>query len=987
MSRWWIAVLLLMVSTGAQADTFGKVVPIGGHSSDLALDQNRRVVYVANFTANRVEVVSIDTGEVERSISVSDQPSSLSLSGDGRFLLVGHYANYAPPATPRNGLTLLDLDTGSRQSFALADPPFGVAFGYDGLALVVTSTQFLLFDPNAGSLNVIGSIAELKAKALPQPPASEPTQIVGASVQATEDKTKIYGVTDTMMFAYDAVRAEVFFGGYTATPPLGPRAISVAKDGSYYLAGWAMLDSRGVVAQFRNPSGDLNLGGHAIDSGRGLIYAQVPEKKDDAEAVVPPVLSVTDADNMTVREQLRLPENLAGKGVLSADGATMYALSESGILILPVGELQNTHRIAASAEDLVFRSNFCAPGLITQEFTVYDPAGGNVPFMISSSLPGVRLSTASATTPATIKVTVDPAAFRNQKGTVTGTLTITSTRSTNIPPAIRVLVNVPEPDQRGTAVNVPGKLVDLLADPSRNRFFVLRQDRNEVLVYDGSTYQQLARLRTGNTPTSMAVTFDRRWLLVGNDNSQYVNVYDLETLEVSTPIRFPFGHYPRWVAASGRAILAASRVAGPIHKIDQVDFESRTAAELPSLGVYENNIDINTAMVASGNGASILIAQANGNLLLYSAVADTFTISRKLKPEDLAGAIAASNYEQFVVGNRLMNASLVTVGQFDSTVGTSSGFVFADAAGLRSGAPNSTSPGVIQRVELGSGTGVRATRMLESPVLYAEGAKFTRTLAVVPGKSNVVSLTVSGFTVLPWNYDAAVAIPRITTVVNAADRKRAVAPGGLISVYGTNLSAVNAASQEKPLPVALGESCLTVNGLPVPMIMVSSTQINAQLPFNAEGNVTMILRTPGGVSDSYPMTILSTAPSVFLAPLVEGIEVPTIVREANGQPVTVANPIRKEDTLVIYLTGMGRTTPEVPAGRPAPNGEIAVLTDPDLDINGIGLPVEYARLSPTEVGVYEIKCHVPWFVPKGMAQTLRITQGSYTTSMIVRVID
>jgi uncharacterized protein (TIGR03437 family) len=63
------------------------------------------------------------------------------------------------------------------------------------------------------------------------------------------------------------------------------------------------------------------------------------------------------------------------------------------------------------------------------------------------------------------------------------------------------------------------------------------------------------------------------------------------------------------------------------------------------------------------------------------------------------------------------------------------------------------------------------------------------------------------------------------------------------------------------------------------------------------------------------------------------------------------------------------------------------MTEPELDINGVTLPVEYARLSQGEVGVYEIKCRVPWNVPKGMNQTLRIGQGSYSTALSVRVID
>ena len=153
-----------------------------------------------------------------------------------------------------------------------------------------------------------------------------------------------------------------------------------------------------------------------------------------------------------------------------------------------------------------------------------------------------------------------------------------------------MLINTKEPDQRGTFVNVPGKLVDLLADPVRNRFYVLRQDRSLVLVFDGSSYSQIATLRTSMTPTSMAFTFDRKYLMVGHNDSHLAYVYDLDELQPVSPIIFPMGHYPRSLAASGKTILAACRVAGPVHTIDRVDFANRTATALPSLGIYKNDI-------------------------------------------------------------------------------------------------------------------------------------------------------------------------------------------------------------------------------------------------------------------------------------------------------------------------------------------------------------------------------------------------------------
>jgi len=986
-SRFWIAAAWLLMSSSLWAQSFGRVVALGGHATDLALDEGRQVVYVANFTANRVDVVSLPEGSLDRSINVASQPSSLALSPDGRYLVVGHYGNFVAPNAPRNAVTVIDLDSSTRRTFNLADPPFGVAFGNDGRALVVTAKQFLLFDPVLGTMEALDTIAGVAAKTLPQPPATLPIEIIGASVAASQDGSMIYGVTDSILFAYDVARRYVSSAGYQADPPLGPRAVSVAADGGYYLAGWALFDRRGMLSQFPDPLGRLDLGGHAIDSSRGLVYAEVPSRTASGSSrASAPVLMVARADNLAVLERLKLPEHLTGKAVLSADGSAMYALSESGLLILPVGSLDRSPRVRAEDKDLLFRSVFCNPGVVTRELTIVDPGGLATDFSLSTSTPGVRITPTRGTTPMKVQVSIDPSSFANQQGITVAQIEIRSTTAVNLPDPVRLLINVQEPDQRGAVVNIPGKLVDILADPFRNRFFVLRQSTNEVLVYDSETYKQTAALRTGNTPTSMALTFDRRYLLVGNDNSQYANVYDLETLEELTPIRFPAGHYPRSIAASARAILAACRVAGPKNTIDRIDFLTRTATELPTLGVFENSIDAKTVLIASGNGSTILIAQADGNAMLYNANSDTFTISRKFE-DGLSGAYAASNFDQFVIGNTLYNASLVPVQQFDASTGISSGFAFLDDGGFRSGAITANGPGAIQRVMLNGEPSVAPTRIAESPVLGDEFWPFTRTIALLADRSRIVNLTTSGFTVISWRYDAETAIPRITRVVNAADRTKGVAPGGLVIVEGVNLSPLNIATQEYPLPVALGESCLTVNGIPVPMLMVSPTRINAQLPFQAEGNVTMVLRTPGGVSDNYNLTILPAAPAVFRTTVGEDYEAPTVVRLANGEVVTPANPIRSGDELVIYLTGMGKTSPEIPAGVPTPPEAPTVLIDPSVDINGFRLPVHQASLVPGQIGVYQIRVSVPWTVPKGMFQNLRVRQGSYSSSVTVRVID
>lgn len=982
--------------------TFGTVVSIAGQSSDLALDESRGVLYVANFTANRIEVVSLADHAVRTSINVAPQPSSLALSPDSRYLVITHFGNFSAPAPSNNSLTVIDLTNNGQQTFALGNPPLGVAFGIDGRALVVTTTDYILFDPVLGTTAEIATISGVVANTLPVAPANFPPNITTASMTTSGDGLTIYGMggsTATFTFKYDVSSQTVLPGGIVTTSgQIGPIVVSGNYDGSLFMAGWTMVDKHGTFPNyFPQHSNQYNIGTSLFNSKRGLLYTQIPVTKGDA-----PVLRISDIDNLTVEEQLQLPENTSGKSVLSSDGNTMFSVSASGILVLPVGSLSQTSRLTASVEDLSFLGSFCNKSVSTQTLTITDPGGGNTPFSISSNTAGVTVSPSRGVTPATVQVSVDPTAFAGQNGTVSALLTVQSSQAVNIPPTVRVLVNTKSPDQRGTIVNVPGTLLDILPDPAQNRFYVLRQDRNQVQVFDGANYNKIATLRTGNQPSSMAISFDRRYLLVGNGGSQIVNVFDLQTLQPSSPILLPSGHIALSIASSANATLAATEFFDGTHHIVRLDLNSRTGSEPATLGVFKNLTANDVALVASSNGSSILAVEADGSVLLYDAVQDTFTVSRQ-DFTALSGAYAASAFGQYVAGNNMLNSSLVPVQQFETQTGASSGFSFVDQFGFRTTVPvnaASTAPaanssaGTIERMSLQtSGTAVSlATRMAEAPLTGAMGVNpsvFSRTVAPLYSRNAIVNLTVSGFTVLAWNYDASVAPPQLNRVVNAADFTTNLAPGGLISIFGSQLSPVNLATQEIPLPTALGDTCLTVNGLPVPMLFVSPSQINAQMPFETIGNVTLVLRTPGGVSDNFNMLVSPGAPGVFQSGVAgPEIDLPTIIRSDDNQLVTPSNPVHKGDTLVIYLTGLGQTNPPVPDGQPGPAVPLAVaLTQPVITLGGVPLTIAFAGLAPGEVGVYQINVTVPGGVPQGLSIPLSIKQGAIKTSVPLRVVN
>ena len=987
LSIWWVAGVT-GIPWQARGATFGEVVAIGGQAADIALDEGRGVLYIANFTAGRIDVLSLSDNTIHTSIHVAAAPASLALSGDGRFLVVTHFGNVQPPGSSSNAMTVMDLSSGVRQVYALASPPLGVAFGSDGMALVATTTVFLRFDPASGRIDVVDTVAGLTANSIPAAPGTAPVQIVAASLAASGDGRFIFGLADTIRIMYDVLAKRLQVIGYTATPALGPRVVSVARDGSYYAAGWGVFNRQGtLLAQFAGASGLLAVGSHAIDSSAGILYAQIPQVQADPN--VPTPLSIVDADNLAVRERLGLPENLTGRALLNAQADTLYGVSESGVMVLRVGSLNEFPRLAVDQEDLVFHGSFCQHGAIGRTLHIVDPGGGQTAFALSSDLAGVTISPSTGRTPAAVQVTIDPHLFQDRRGTVSGSLKIASADSVNLPSPVRILVNDQRPDERGYSTDIPGTLSDLLADPDRDRFYVVRQDRNQVLVFDGSGLFQVAALRTSNTPTRIAITFDRKNLLVGHDNSQLVYVYDLDTLQQLPPVALPAGHYPRSVAASGNAILVAARGSGGTNTIDRIDLVSGTAVTLPSLGVFQNSINADTALVATPGGGAILAASADGNVMLYDAGADTFTVSRKL-PATLAGSFAASDSGQFVAGNNLLNASLKPI---ETWTGSDfpSGFTFLDGQGLRlTGPPAATgADGTIQRVDLSGGAPVLPTLVGEQPLASGGISVFTRTLAPLANRNALVALTVSGFTALSWNFDTPVAPPGIDWVGNAADLTSALAPGSLIAVFGTNLNPTNVATSQIPLPTAIGESCLTANGFAIPMLFASPSQINAQLPLHIDGRVPLTLYTPGGVSDDYYLNVTPAAPAIFhsgtAGPLTD---IPVVIKASNQQLVTASNPLHSNDQIWIYATGLGATLPEVAAGTPAPSAPpaLAVLA-PDVRLGGIPLAVSYAGLAPGQVGVYQITARAPAKAPTGTEVPLTITQGGVTASVTLRVVD
>ena len=278
-------------------------------------------------------------------------------------------------------------------------------------------------------------------------------------------------------------------------------------------------------------------------------------------------------------------------------------------------------------------------------------------------------------------------------------------------------------------------------------------------------------------------------------------------------------------------------------------------------------------------------------------------------------------------------------------------------------------------------------RLVEQPLTPTTFA-FLRSLAALRN-GNFVSTTSSGLVEVPRNFDAGIIIPRVSAVTAAADFSDRLAAGSLVSIFGQNLASETRSSAAVPLPTQLGQVCVTVNAVRLPLLYVSPTQINAQLPFELSGRLRAILHTPGGLSDTFFAQVRTANPAVFqLSVSGQTGTFPAVVRVRNGQLSTLSNPLRRNEAFTVFASGLGAVNPEVDNGDAAPASPLAVTRQqPAVSIGGYSAGVLFSGLAPGFVGLWQLNAVVPANAPVGMQIPLTISAGGLSVTVNVRIVD
>jgi len=187
-----------------------------------------------------------------------------------------------------------------------------------------------------------------------------------------------------------------------------------------------------------------------------------------------------------------------------------------------------------------------------------------------------------------------------------------------------------------------------------------------------------------------------------------------------------------------------------------------------------------------------------------------------------------------------------------------------------------------------------------------------------------------------------------------------LAPGSIAALFGTNLTdngssclppACNPTFRaDKRLSATLAGAQVEINGIPVPMFYASPIQLGIQIPAElpTEGTASVQVIVDGQSSTASTINLGAFSPGIFAGG----------ITHADNTAVVTASPAVAGETLVIYATGLGKTSSVVGTGE-TPTGTVTTSTTPTVTIDGIPAQVRFSGMAGCCVGVNQINVLVP----------------------------
>jgi uncharacterized protein (TIGR03437 family) len=245
----------------------------------------------------------------------------------------------------------------------------------------------------------------------------------------------------------------------------------------------------------------------------------------------------------------------------------------------------------------------------------------------------------------------------------------------------------------------------------------------------------------------------------------------------------------------------------------------------------------------------------------------------------------------------------------------------------------------------------------------------------------------------------------ISNVLNAATGQSTMAASTYVAIYGTGLSTTNpgrtwtaadfGANSDRTLnmPTNLDGTSVTVNGAPAYVYYISPTQLNIITPaIAATGNgIPVIVSLNDQPSAPFSVTLQNLAPSFFeWSPYL-------VAQHANytnagkvglfpAAPANFTTPAKPGETILLYGTGFGPTSPAITAGIETDKSDYYLLNPtPTATLGSIPAAVSFAGLVAGDSQVSQLNVVIPSNAPNGDLPLIVNVNGTLSLSGLITV--
>jgi uncharacterized protein (TIGR03437 family) len=421
-------------------------------------------------------------------------------------------------------------------------------------------------------------------------------------------------------------------------------------------------------------------------------------------------------------------------------------------------------------------------------------------------------------------------------------------------------------------------------------------------------------------------------------------------LPVTTGVSFGYGAFAAEINAAGNQLVYLTYLGPPagILALGPSDTINATGIAADASGNAYLTGSTNDPQFPATTGAYQTTLNANPDF--EPTPSDAFAI--KLSP---AGAVVWASY---LGGPGNDGANSIGLDGSDDVW-----LVGNNAAGFPSGRPGVAAAAGDFLVEL-SADGSKLLYTAEFPAGTAGQGLAIDANGVIhdAGGNGIVS------TITPGQPSAA----RVLGIVNAAAGQLSgrISPGEVISIFGFGLgpaTGIIASPSNGLFPTSVGGVQVLVNGSAIPLLYVSASQINAEIPAPLNGMDSAVIQVINGLA-MLPDFHVSVAASIF-----------GIFRNADGTLAAInqdgtlnsaSNPAKAGSFVSIWATGFDENSVQLPLNGSVATGANFWCTYCSVTLENGPESVQYAGAAPGLIdGIMQINFMVPAPVGQSPAQT------------------